>query len=331
MSEKTPRRMPVQITAERLDYKESVARSENKRVRNRLELNKGTLTDHESTNLSSMNYEMRRLKHELKGIKQTSGYLIVNKETSEGLERGNLGQRSRRRHKPRVAKKKHRVTQDAGYMPRVEEKAIRYSKDLVNTDQLPVLSNISHTTTEKQVLLKGQDASELSNAVLKIPDSSNVNRTLDTTTIKHNTNTSLTSACDKNSSAPVKMKLSGENREEYGTITQEKLIRPSSREMTKSDTILGLDVDAARGRIQNRLTASYENSDQTADDSDLNPYMHVPPDGLPRTVYLLPPLKDLFAEAKKARYIRKLRKPHMVLDEDDPERELNIDEIFRKT
>lgn len=323
--------MPILITAERLDYKESVARTENKRVRNRLELNKGTMTDHETTNLSSMNYEMRRLKHELKGIKQTSGYLIVNKETSGGLERGKLGPRSRRRNKPRVAKKRRRVTQDVGYMPGVEEKSALYEKDLVNAEQPPVLPNMSHNTTETHVLGSRQDVSELSNAS-KIPDSSYVNRTLDTTTSKYNTRTSLTTAYDKNPGAPVELTLSGKITKENTAKTRENPIRPGSREMAKSDTILGLNVDAARGRIHNRLAGNtFENSDQTVDDSDLTPYMHVPPDGLPRTVYLLPPLNDLFIEAKKARYIRKLRRPHMVLDEDDPERELNIDEIFRKT
>lgn len=321
--------MPVLITAERLDFKESLARNENKRVRNRLELSKGTLTEHESTNLSSMNYEMRRLKHELKGIKQTSGYLIVNKETSGGLEKGNLAPRSKRRHNSRVLKKKkHRVTQDVGCMPRVEEKSVLRNKDLVKTNKLPFLQNIPHNTSETNILGCEKGESELSNTS-KIPDISNVNRTLDTTTAKDNSHTSLTNTYDRNSTS-VEVTVT-EKTTKNVTKTQENPIRPDFSEMTKSGTILGLDMDAARGRVHNRLAGISDNSDQTSDDSDLSPYMHVPPDGLPRTVYLLPPLNELFIEAKKARYIRKLRKPHMVLDEDDPERELNIDEIFRKT
>ena len=66
------------------------------------------------------------------------------------------------------------------------------------------------------------------------------------------------------------------------------------------------------------------------EDSDIKPYIHVPPDGLPRTVYLLPPLQDLLQEAKKARYVRRPRKPFQVVDKDDPDRELGIDEIFSK-
>jgi hypothetical protein len=273
-----------------------------------------------------MNYEMRMLKHELRDIKQTSGYFILNHESSGGLaERGKVVPKNRRRKKTRVAKKKHRVT-NAEYMSEVDGKLVRSSKNSSKTETLSALPNVSIRPGEKLVSRSQEHASKLSNP-LKITDRSYVNITLDTATSKYNNPRTLSNSHDVSPSAPLDILATTTNEEGFETKNV-KSIRPNSREFTKSDTMLGLNMDTARGRVQNRLTGNVENSNLI---DDLSPYMHVPPDGLPRTACLLPPLKDLLNEAKKARYIRKLRKPHIALDEDDPERELNIDEIFRKT
>lgn len=72
-----------------------------------------------------------------------------------------------------------------------------------------------------------------------------------------------------------------------------------------------------------------QTEDEVTSYDDIEPYMHVPPDGQKRTVYLLPPLEQLLKEASKARY---LRMPKRFLNlEEDPERELSVDEIFSKS
>lgn len=111
-------------------------------------------------------------------------------------------------------------------------------------------------------------------------------------------------------------------------------LRPISQAASKLDTsFVQVNMDAVKDRIQNRLsqpTNANQAMDDEDDDPDITPYLHVPPDGLPRTMYLLPPLTDLLQDAKKARYIRRPKKPLQEVDMDDPERELGIDEIFSK-
>ena len=317
MNEKTSKRFPLSLTAEQLDHKDSLARTENKRARNRLHISKETLAGHENTNVSSLDYEMRRLKHELRGIQQTSGYFILNHEEDNVKFR----HRPKRRTKTTtVSKKRQSVTNTT----EVREGS-RSGKNAGKTVSLPVLSTISPASSDSSAKhsSKSQECAKRSN---QNDNNSRVTMTLDTMIPKGNNNTKkLSNPNNFSSSTGVEIVVvSTTDKDSENTVQTE------SKELTKADTMLGLNVDAARNRIQNRLTISNGSTFQVQDDDDLTPYMHVPPDGLPRTAYLLPPLEELLREAKKARYIRKFRKRDTVLDEDDPERELNIDEIFSK-
>ena len=76
MGERTPRRgNNILFSAQQLDHNASKARHLNKRAGNRLQIRKGSLEEQQSTQLQSLDYEMRRLKHELREITQTSGKL----------------------------------------------------------------------------------------------------------------------------------------------------------------------------------------------------------------------------------------------------------------
>ena len=95
-----------------------------------------------------------------------------------------------------------------------------------------------------------------------------------------------------------------------------------------------LNVHEARSQARKRILGEHEkdsrtqNEEELANSEEVESYMYVPPDGRKRTVYLLPPLEDLLQEARKARYLRMPKR--LINHEDDPERELSIDEIFSK-
>lgn len=317
MNEKSPRRAPLALTAEQLDYKESQARSDNKRARNRLHISKEVLKGHESTNVSSLDYEMRRLKHELRGIKQTSGYFVVNHDNPD--EAARVRHRHKRKSRTKVAKKKYSMiskTTDSIYEVRESEKQHQNTK----TVSLPTLPTISSASSDSSG--KNGSKSQESNKISDINNHNNDNAARFTVTLESKapkSNRKISNSTYLNATDTTLMR------------EQEKSVNSDEKDLT-GDRFLGVDFEAARNRVQNRLGANEVSSTfQVDDNDDLTPYMHVPPDGLPRTAYLLPPLEQLLTEAKKARYIRKLRKRDTVLEEDDPERELGIDEIFSKS
>ena len=82
------------------------------------------------------------------------------------------------------------------------------------------------------------------------------------------------------------------------------------------------------GISENETDSSTQNEQEATSNEEIESYMYVPPDGRKRTVYLLPPLEELLQEARKARYLRMPKR--MKNYEDDPERELSVDEIFNK-
>lgn len=318
MNEKSPRRAPLNLTAEQLDYKESKARNENKRARNRLHINKETLSGHENTNVSSLDYEMRRLKHELRGIKQTSGYFVFNQDTSDDNMR--IRHRNKRRTKVKILKKRQTVSKTTDAIPELR-KSNEGHKSTVKTISLPVLPTISSASSDSSAKnsSKSQEYGNKTQDISTQGNNSRVAVTLDSKGKSNNTNLIYSNDVLNATTNDEIANLSATNESDF-------------KDANKNDNnLLGVNVEAARNRVQNRLAVGSESTFQVSDDGDLTPYMHVPPDGLPRTAYLLPPLEDLLCEAKKARYIRKLRKRNTVFEKDDPERELNIDEIFSKS
>lgn len=113
---------------------------------------------------------------------------------------------------------------------------------------------------------------------------------------------------------------------------------PQTRILSKSEQSLNAawytNIEEVRSNINKRLSTSMNdlegakvNDDDANDDDDdeITPYMHVPPDGLPRTMYMMPSFDDRFKEAMQARYIRK---PGTKLD--PIEKELDLNEIFNR-
>ena len=117
---------------------------------------------------------------------------------------------------------------------------------------------------------------------------------------------------------------------------------PQTKILSKSEQCLNsawyTNIDEVRSNINKRLSTSMNELESTKvgdvdsyddddddDDDEITPYMHVPPDGLPRTMYMMPSFEDRFKEAMQARYIRK---PGTKLD--PIEKELDLNEIFNR-
>ena len=302
------RAQSLQMDAEQLDRQDSMARRDNKRVENRLRLEKGSLENHQSTNMYSLNYEMKRLKRELKGIKQTSGHFDLGSS--------------------KVSRANRRV--------RGEKRARGYSKANVATDNgFDGVANQPVTRRNGENKCE-EPGSRKSGLVLPVLCGNSANKSAGTAS-KQGTSFLVNTADVCSNAAPsprarvdaaldtVQNEEPDTDRGNHPSTETETVSKSKGISINKSGDSPGigtLKMDAAKERIQNRLSTT-----TNPIESDYTQFMHVPPDGLPRTVYLLPPLQDLLREAKKARYIRR---PKGSMGRDDPERELDIDEIFGK-
>ena len=338
MADRVPRRSNnIILSAQQLDYNASMARDLNKRARNRLQLHKGNIEEHQTANLNSMNYEMRRIKHELKDIANSSGTLDQFGETMTSKARNDT---ARRRKKSRGMESGKNLRK--GKITDLSTNAITdgnkgKDREAQNSDTLRVRRKSLSLPTLPSM-----------NSTSVLPSRVPPNLTSRTNTefaIRETQANSprfssqLKKETAKRRQSRRKLSLEGQATEQPISVSvtdtsgETERIRPASpRGAPKADSLLvNLSLDAVKDRIQNRLSQPPNQfTDDDNEDSDITPYMHVPPDGLPRTVYLLPPLQDLLQEAKKARYVRRPRKPSQVVDKDDPERELGIDEIFSK-
>ena len=337
MGERTPRRNNnIVLSAQQLDHNASKARNLNKRAGNRLRLRKGSIDGHQSTNLHSLNYEMRRLKHELREITQTSGTLENSETITERTMPGKAGADSTRRKKSKRVASLKNSDKDNGLGLAGNSLAASNSETqtISNNDpsrrkslSLPTLPYMSSTlpqlTSRNEISRVEEDATEDSFTAITLSKSNEKQRRQS----RRKLSLEVSPAGQTTDRGTVNVSVTN-------TTGETERFLPVSQAASKLDTsLVQVNLDAVKDRIQNRLSQP-ANTNQLIDDEDgdpdITPYLHVPPDGLPRTVYLLPPLTDLLQEAKKARYIRRPKKPLQEVDMDDPERELGIDEIFSK-
>lgn len=341
MGERTPRRNNnIVLSAQQLDHNASKARNLNKRAGNRLSLRKGSIDGHQSTNLHSLNYEMRRLKHELREITQTSGTLENSETITERTMPGKAGADSTRRKKSkRVASLKNSDKNNGlGLAGNALAASNSETQTISNNDRsrrkslsLPTLPSMSSTlpqlTSRSEISRVEEDAIEDSFTTITSSKPKEKQRRQSRRKLSLEVSPAGQNARHPTDRGTVNVSVTNTNGET-------ERFRPVSQAASKLDTsLVQVNIDAVKDRIQNRLSQPANTNqlmDDEDDDPDITPYLHVPPDGLPRTVYLLPPLTDLLQEAKKARYIRRPRKPLQEVDQDDPERELGIDEIFSK-
>lgn len=339
MGERTPRRSNnIVFSAQQLDQNASKARNLNKRAGNRLRLRKGSIDGHQSAHLHSLNYEMRRLKHELKEITQTSGSLEINETITERTMPGKAGADTARRKKSkRLASIKYSDNDNGSGTTGNALTAETHTKP--NSDpsrrkslSLPTLPSMISTHPQ---LTSRTDISRVEEDPVAESFTSRISSKPKETRRRQSRRKLSLDVSPAGQNHGHSTDRAAVNVSVTDTNGETERFRPVSRGASKLDsTLANVNLDAVKDRIQNRLSQPaapnllIDNDDD--DDPDITPYLHVPPDGLPRTVYLLPPLPELLQEAKKARYIRRPKKPFQEVDADDPERELGIDEIFSK-
>ena len=344
MGERSPRRTNnIVLSAEQLDHNASMARGLNKRANNRLRLHHGNIDENQTTNLNSLDYEMRRVKNELKGITNHSGTLAKPGDTLTRKVMPSKANATRRVRKPKrmTSGKLADTEQDSNFSrntmfdentttlsyhtsvsSRRKSLSLPMLPSMTSTSMLSPRSDISQLSSLTPGIQRVNDAEEISLFSTKAPRSKETRRKPQSITRKLSleANRAVASQTEERRVSVSITDANGETK-----------VRPvSPRESAKEDpSLANINIDAVKDRIQNRLSQP-ANQDDDDVDPDITPYMHVPPDGLPRTVYLLPPLTDLLNEAKKARYVRRPKKLFQPLDSDDPDRELGIDEIFSK-
>lgn len=340
MGERTPRRgNNILFSAQQLDHNASKARHLNKRAGNRLQIRKGSLEEQQSTQLQSLDYEMRRLKHELREITQTSGKLETRDTIIERPIPGKVDsdKNTRRKKSKRAASTRNNLDVDSRKVGNSIGAALN-NDDAQDSRRkslsLPTLPSMSTATPQltSRTDFSRVDENEIDESFTspRVFSKPREKRRKHSRSRKLNLDVSPAAQNLANSTDGVTVNVSITN-----TNGDTERLRPVSPQgSSKLDSsLVNVNLVAVKDRIQTRLsqpTMNKVNDGEDDDEPDYTQYLHVPPDGLPRTVYLLPPLTDLLQEAKKARYIRRPRKPLQELEGDDPDRELGIDEIFSK-
>lgn len=340
MGERTPRRgNNILFSAQQLDHNASKARHLNKRAGNRLQIRKGSLEEQQSTQLQSLDYEMRRLKHELREITQTSGKLEMRDTIIERPIPGKVDSdnNTRRKKSKRAASTRNNLDVDSRKVGNSISAALNNDdaqdsrRKSLSLPTLPSMSTATPQLTSRTDFSRvDEDEIDESFTSPRVFSKPREKRRKHSRSRKLNLEVSPAAQNLANSTDGVTVNVSITN-----TNGDTERLRPVSPQgSSKLDSsLVNVNLVAVKDRIQTRLsqpTMNKVNDGEDDDEPDYTQYLHVPPDGLPRTVYLLPPLTDLLQEAKKARYIRRPRKPLQELEGDDPDRELGIDEIFSK-
>ena len=340
MGERTPRRgNNILFSAQQLDHNASKARHLNKRAGNRLQIRKGSLEEQQSTQLQSLDYEMRRLKHELREITQTSGKLEMRDTIIERPIPGKVDSdnNTRRKKSKRAASTRNNLDVDSRKVGNSISAALN-NDDAQDSRRkslsLPTLPSMSTATPQltSRTDFSRVDENEIDESFtsLRVFSKPREKRRKHSRSRKLNLDVSPAAQNLANSTDGVTVNVSITNTN--GDTERLRPVSPQGSSKLES-SLVNVNLVAVKDRIQTRLsqpTMNKVNDGEDDDEPDYTQYLHVPPDGLPRTVYLLPPLTDLLQEAKKARYIRRPRKPLQELEGDDPDRELGIDEIFSK-
>ena len=344
MGERTLRRNNnIILSAQQLDHNASMARDLNKQESNRLRLHKGNIDGHQNTNLNSLDYEMRRLKNELKEITHNSGTITRQTMPSKaGVDTTRLRRKTSKRMAPdRNARtdKDSVLSRNAGIDGNTEPQSLQNlgPQSRRKSVSLPTLPSMSST-----VILSPRHPPQLTSR----SDNPKIEESVEESFSSHVSSKPKKETRRKHSRRKLSLEATASPSQTKGrrisvSVTDtngDTMFQPvSSRGTAKEDSasFANLNLGAVKDRIQTRLSQPGPgNNDQSINDDDIDPdiapYMHVPPDGLPRTVFLLPPLTDLLQEAKNARYIRRPKKPLQEADMDDPDRELGIDEIFNQ-
>lgn len=281
----------LSISADEMDKRQSAVRRLNRNENNRLRQQHDQFRDSHEVIAVEIDQKMKKIQNELHGIRKISGYEAYARTRDSARYHENNGKRKKKQRKATMQ---------------------RRSKDIIETR-----SRKRTALGETQVADSKEKLDENSSLML-MGSGDNLSRHLDT----------------GHTNAPKSQTTVSTHRVTRATFRNkaEKLPQLVANATSDSRSLLELDVSEARTQARKRILGENEmkventnEESQAASADDVESYMYVPPDGRKRTVYLVPPLEDLLKEARKARY---LRMPKRQDDDEDPEKELSVDEIF---
>ena len=333
----------LSLTTDDLERRENLAKRLNKTASNRLRQQHEQFEGNRDFAENEINQEIRRIHSDLRGIREIGNYNVRN-STHERKEQANISSVGIKRKRKKFTLFQRKAKTNSRRILNRDEggKKVQFyaenSSQVISVDNYKTAGNdltrndkqSKHTLTRNNYIqhdnahgVSGHEAKLLGREMQLAAHE----RKYDEHDDRHKT------------------QLVGHERRisenDARTDKHEMLPRITKSGRQQSAKSVDLDVLEARNQARKRLLRENERlTDENETDlntqteqeetsnEELESYMYVPPDGRKRTVYLLPPLDELLQEASKARY---LRMPKRSMNyEDDPERELSIDEIFSK-
>ena len=290
----------LSIGADEMDRRQSAARRLNRNENNRLRQQHEQFRDNQAVIAVEIDQKMKKIQNELHGIREITGYEAYARTSGDETQHNSaryLKNDGKRKKKQRMATMQRR------------------SKDRTET------KSRKRTALGQTQVADSKSKLDENSSLMRMGSGDHLSRHLGT---GHNTN------------APKSQTTASTRRVTRVTFSndkEEKLPQLVVNATTDSRSLLELDVSEARTQARKRILGENEIKGENTNEvdsaaasvDDVESYMYVPPDGRKRTVYLMPPLEDLLKEARKARY---LRMPKRLDDEEDPEKELSVDEIF---
>ena len=277
---------------------------------NRLKHNLETLNHQQVSNLHSLRREERNLQNELKHLQQSSGHYSAEdvnpQKTSQSQDDSSYKGKKVKNRKSRKPDGENPVAPDVSVTHSGRQKSLDSQERKTATQLPPVVQSRSGPgmIAKKQVI--GSDDSQ---------------------------NKKCTDFSDDEDMAVRQIKA--EPSRSISETNIDSLMPFGDKSMSKSEQSLNLgwytNIDIARLNITKRLSTSTgdvrgSSAKPSNSGPDLTPYLFAPPDGLPRTMYIMPSIDERMKQARLAKYVRK---PGTKLDPID--KELQIDEVFDKS
>ena len=340
----------LSISAEDLERRENLVKRLNRNAKNRLRQQQEQFEDNHELIESDINQEIKKLHYDLKGIREIGNHdMIVRNPPHEEKEqkKGDSQQNLQKRTKKFSLVKRKTATKTKRHLNRADkEKTVKFYSHSSRVppvgkktagNNLFNLSRGGKQTRNTQTLEANHEIRFIEHDVrvdereTQLREHGTRHDAHSTQVVEHETQhlgkrsrfteheTELNEHECRNKALPY--------------ITRSATLESKSRE---------LDVREARNQARQRLLgdnvadsstneadSSTQGKQEDTNDEEVESYMYVPPDGRKRTIFLLPPLEELLKEASKARYLRIPKR--LTSYEDDPERELSVDEIFSKS
>jgi hypothetical protein len=331
----------LSITTDDLERRENLAKRLNRTATNRLRQQHEQFQGNHEFVENEIKQEIKRIQDDLKGIREIGNYNIRN-STHEINQPANNSSVGMKRKKFTLFQRKAKTNSRRKLNRHEGGRKVKFypenSSQVISLDDYKTAGDLFNLSrNEKQT--KNTQTRDIST---QHDDEHGVSGR-ETQTVGHKrTLYEHEERLDRHKTQLVGHERRTNENETRSSDKHETLPRITKSATQESGKSCELDVHEARNQARKRLLGENEQlldenepdsntqneQETTSSNEEIEAYMYVPPDGRKRTVYLLPPLEELLQEAGKARYLRMPKR--LTNYEDDPERELSIDEIFSK-